>query len=183
MSNNQTNVRTIKAIETAYAGCRFRSRLEARWAVFFDALGIKWEYEPEGFVLANGIWYLPDFYLPKFCGGLWVEVKPEGGDFGVAKQFAKDNECAILLAEGTPDLVVYGLCSGEKDPEGVVQFDQDGDACFYSKQLRENRLFYYTGYSVGDPSEEDAPDIFMAVQAARSARFEFGETPRFGNSA
>lgn len=31
---------TIKAIETSYAGCRFRSRLEARWAVFFDTLGI-----------------------------------------------------------------------------------------------------------------------------------------------
>lgn len=38
----------IKPIETRYAGCRFRSRLEARWAVFFDALKIEWEYEPEG---------------------------------------------------------------------------------------------------------------------------------------
>jgi hypothetical protein len=28
----------IKAIETSYKGYRFRSRLEARWAVFFDAL-------------------------------------------------------------------------------------------------------------------------------------------------
>ena len=39
----------IKAIETEYSGHKFRSRLEARWAVFFDSLGIKWEYEPEGF--------------------------------------------------------------------------------------------------------------------------------------
>ena len=30
----------IKAIETYYKGYRFRSRLEARWAVFFDAAGI-----------------------------------------------------------------------------------------------------------------------------------------------
>jgi hypothetical protein len=28
---------TIQAIETVYRGHRFRSRLEARWAVFFDA--------------------------------------------------------------------------------------------------------------------------------------------------
>lgn len=28
---------TIKPIETRYKGCRFRSRPEARWAVFFDA--------------------------------------------------------------------------------------------------------------------------------------------------
>lgn len=34
----------IKPIETHYNGYRFRSRLEARWAVFFDALGIKPEF-------------------------------------------------------------------------------------------------------------------------------------------
>ena len=32
---------TIAAIETEYCGYRFRSRLEARWAVFLDALGIE----------------------------------------------------------------------------------------------------------------------------------------------
>lgn len=81
----------IKAIETRYKGYRFRSRLEARWAVFFDTLEIKWEYEPQGFVVTkpgeelyeNDIlvheedsteWtYLPDFYLPDL--GTWVEVK------------------------------------------------------------------------------------------------------------
>jgi hypothetical protein len=39
----------LKPIETFYRGYRFRSRLEARWAVFMDAAGIVWEYEPEGF--------------------------------------------------------------------------------------------------------------------------------------
>jgi hypothetical protein len=53
----------VKAIETAYKGYRFRSRLEARWAVFFDALGIVWEYEKEGFELPSGR-YLPDFWIP-----------------------------------------------------------------------------------------------------------------------
>jgi len=38
---------------TKYAGITFRSRLEARWAVFFDALGISWEYEPETFLVNN----------------------------------------------------------------------------------------------------------------------------------
>lgn len=32
----------ITPIQTRYAGCLFRSRLEARWAVFFDHLGIRW---------------------------------------------------------------------------------------------------------------------------------------------
>ena len=64
----------IKAIETVYKGYRFRSRLEARWAVFFDACRIEYEYETEGFELPNGERYLPDFYLPEYK---WhVEVKP-----------------------------------------------------------------------------------------------------------
>lgn len=53
----------LRAIQTEYKGYRFRSRLEARWAVFFDTLGVKWEYEPEGYDLGNGVYYLPDFLL------------------------------------------------------------------------------------------------------------------------
>ena len=80
----------MKAIETEYKGYLFRSRLEARWAVFFDACGVKWEYEPEGFDLGDGLYYLPDFLLHdvyfiyringikdnmRYFGDLWVEVK------------------------------------------------------------------------------------------------------------
>lgn len=76
---------TYGAIETYYAGCRFRSRLEARWAVFFDALDIDWQYEPQGFewsvdtydedwtMSTTTVRWLPDFYLP--ATGTWVEVK------------------------------------------------------------------------------------------------------------
>lgn len=74
---------SIKPIETEYRGYRFRSRLEARWAVFFDTIGAKWEYEPEGFELADGTKYLPDFLLHdvrgrgvQFSGGdIYVEIK------------------------------------------------------------------------------------------------------------
>ena len=72
----------IKPIETHYGGCRFRSRLEARWAVLYDALEIAWEYEPEGYKIGLTFedggeqeqrWYLPDFRLTDLkC---WVEVK------------------------------------------------------------------------------------------------------------
>lgn len=54
----------MKAIETRYNGHRFRSRTEARWAVLFDHLGVKYEYEPEGYVLEDGTRYLPDFWMP-----------------------------------------------------------------------------------------------------------------------
>lgn len=68
----------IKAIETRYKGYRFRSRLEARWAVFFDAMGWQWEYEPEGFELKNGEWYLPDFRINLHGAKHYIEVKGSG---------------------------------------------------------------------------------------------------------
>lgn len=70
----------IKAIETNYRGCRFRSRLEARWAVFFDALGWDWQYEKEGYVLGwdvdDELPWLPDFEITTPKGQhFYVEVK------------------------------------------------------------------------------------------------------------
>jgi hypothetical protein len=72
----------LKAIETCYKGYRFRGRLEARWAVFFDTLGIRYDYEPQGYEVRAGwdepespSWrYLPDFHLTDWK--TWVEVKP-----------------------------------------------------------------------------------------------------------
>ena len=69
----------IKAIETRYKGYRFRSRLEARWAVFFERAGVEWVYEPQGF---KREWhegkvysYLPDFRIKIGSSNYWVEVK------------------------------------------------------------------------------------------------------------
>ena len=69
----------IAPIQTSYKGYRFRSRLEARWGTFFTALGLQWVYEPEGFVLPNGVHYLPDFLVTSPTGlKQWYEIKPEG---------------------------------------------------------------------------------------------------------
>ena len=72
----------MKPIETYWKGRMFRSRLEARWAVFFETTWIQWDYEPEGYMLRSGP-YLPDFFLrldtsPHEGAGYWVEVKPAG---------------------------------------------------------------------------------------------------------
>lgn len=179
----------IKAIETRYKGYRFRSRLEARWAVFFDALGIRWEYEPQGFVLSDGSPYLPDFHLPTFDGGVYVEVKPDGGDFSLALLFAKDLAVSVWLAEGTPserawnvaepanpfssDLPTPGF-SGPWLCPGIPNADRaEGD----------NRMYVQPGYENKDltiPKQywDCLGSTFLsAVAAARSARFEHGEKP------
>jgi hypothetical protein len=66
-------MKTIKAIDTIYRGYRFRSRLEARWAVFMDAINVRFEYEGEGFAF-DGVAYLPDFFLPDM--NCFLEIKP-----------------------------------------------------------------------------------------------------------
>lgn len=83
----------IKAIETFYKGYRFRSRTEARWAVFFDAVGLPYEYEKEGFTLDDGTPYLPDFWLPSLK--LWVEIKAEL-DF---VERSVPDDCGFVLSE------------------------------------------------------------------------------------
>lgn len=54
----------MESIDTTFNGYKFRSRLEARWAVFFETLEIEYIYEPQGYVLDDGTQYLPDFFLP-----------------------------------------------------------------------------------------------------------------------
>src|SRR6266498_2703547 len=91
----------LRAIETHYKGYRFRSRLEARWAVFLDALGLHWEYEKEGFDL-KGFRYLPDFWLPDLR--LWLEIKPEAGT-PIAYQ-----DAAMTKADRLVDLQGWPVC-------------------------------------------------------------------------
>lgn len=93
----------IKPIQTRYKGYHFRSRLEARWAVFFDALGVQWEYEPEGFELPDGTRYLPDFWLPK--EQLWVEIKgrePTRDEQVKCHQMALGSGNCVALIYGSP---------------------------------------------------------------------------------
>lgn len=90
----------IKAIETKYKGHKFRSRLEARWAVYFDALNVKWLYENEGYELGNGEAYLPDFYLPKYK--IYLEVKPEEFSY---QEHSKCKRLALLFHRIVVELV------------------------------------------------------------------------------
>ena len=63
--------RTLAAIPTKHYGVQFRSRLEARWAAVFTAMGWRWEYEP---IDLKG--YIPDFILIFPAGPVLAEIKP-----------------------------------------------------------------------------------------------------------
>jgi len=128
---------SIQAIETVYNGYRFRSRLEARWAVFFDALRVRYEYEPEGFELSCGK-YLPDFYLDEF--DVYIEIKPFRKD--IVHHVGDDNEweqkCrtfrdetgkAILVCYADPSASLWmRFFAWDATDAGVEKFD--GSAAF-----------------------------------------------------
>lgn len=115
---------TIKAIPTRYANCQFRSRLEARWAAFFDLLGWKWEYEPTD----DGAW-VPDFIIRGVCGPIPVEVKPiEWHDYlepveqvearkDLAKVFNSPRDDILVLGAYLPN---YEGCFPECPTLGVI---------------------------------------------------------------
>jgi hypothetical protein len=74
-----------------------RSRLEARWGVFFDTLGIPWEYEKEGYIL-EGTPYLPDFWLPE--QDMFVEIKgqePTGDEMDKARLLALYTQKKVVM--------------------------------------------------------------------------------------
>lgn len=178
----------MKAIETRYKGYRFRSRLEARWAVFFDSLGIQWEYEPEGFEFDDGTRYLPDFLLKnmkhevsygdKRFFDVYVEIKAAGTkeeDWTKAKKLSNDH--LVLLLAGTPSLTrVDSLCG----PSECEKFD--GWHGFNSPPATEKASAFVVFFSnnelcISDVVDRKNPPRFLveAVEASRSSRFEFGE--------
>ena len=153
----------MKAIQTRYKGYHFRSRLEARYAVLFDALKIKWDYEPEGFELGGGFRYLPDFFLHRpdhTQGGLWVEIKakhPSDAELMRMRLLCEQSGHFGWFFVGTPehDALAVGVhINGAHRifPLWVVPFS----GCRFG----------------GAPA---LSEIKAACADARSARFEFGE--------
>ncbi len=137
---------TIKPIETRYAGYRFRSRLEARWAVAFTTSNLipRWEYEPEGFQTPAGP-YLPDFRIWWTSSDYgWIEIKPDN-----YQPTVRDEQVYRALARTAPAglVLLRGIGAGY-------------------------RLYHPYGHHIdnSDPFLEET-----AVIAGRSARFEHGQ--------
>jgi|GEM_PF-949965 len=188
----------MTAIETHYNGRAFRSRIEARWAVVFDALGIRWHYEHEGYDLA-GLRYLPDFWLPDMH--VFVEIKgdtPSENDLEKCKRLAV-SVAPVLLCVGDIDRCLPYYVNRHHEMEGQSGYQPlftrcsycgvfclvyEGDLsygyhheavtpCRCQGRLSDNRWMSYTGDCARHAAE---------VQTARArgalARFEHGETPR-----
>jgi len=179
----------IQPITTTHLGFKFRSRLEARWAVAFTTLGLVFDYEPEGFRLSDGTLYLPDFYFPQTkC---WAEVKPNDDPARlVISPDAARKVCLLALGSGRPVIVLDGpvrdtnyWCAVpvELEPTGVEWFDVHlFDENHY--HVSEGRFYMDTGAPLFEHYQDGLLNAYTlgrgaihpAVLAARSARFERG---------
>jgi hypothetical protein len=172
----------IKAIETIYNGYRFRSRLEARWAVFFDALEIEYQYELEGFFLTSGLG------IPK--NGLYVEIKgvdPSSKESLKLLALSDLTKTDCLLLYGNVDLKktkVYG-CYWEKCncPDCInLHLNQRYTIGLSRWGVDQYLPYWYKLKEDGVPEDElrnlvknTTEFIEKAWLAARQARFEHGE--------
>lgn len=194
----------FKPIETIYNGYRFRSRLEARWAVFFDAMGIDYEYESEGYEIdfADGstLRYLPDFWLPEYS--LHAEVKgcscrgqiPQDDAEKMSWMIDFDGPCAngIILLGNIPDPKNATRMSwavwrwyGEGLEYGYIDDDYPRMEYFFAiddqnapHSFDENDDLNLTSTMfIDEIGRTPSSRAAIALMKARQARFEHGETP------
>lgn len=129
----------IASIPTRYSGQNFRSRLEARWAAFFDLMRWSWEYEP--FDMQG---WIPDFVLGgDLEKGLLVEVKPIDwlgrivGDVGTTRpdfgEFDSEARRAIANAVTHKGILFCGLSP-------ILRYESDYDSYFPSSRYLTWRI-------------------------------------------
>lgn len=173
----------IKAIPTMYKGVSFRSRLEARWAIVFDQLGIEWQYETEGYDIQIeqdfSIRYIPDFML---TGGsvrcpdpLFVEVKGNMLPDDALKIEAFAQHYPIYVVNYVPaDLM--DICNGIDTDQGIPYFNfQTVDGDYFGAVLgaRKGGGWGLFGADSSYWADMDEAKTRRAYAMARAAHFEY----------
>lgn len=175
----------MHALETRHSGYRFRSRLEARWAVFFETANVPYEYEKEGFDLGEAGWYLPDFWIPYYwhhdaypegtppIPGIWVEIKPSlptTESIAKIEALARATQHCVYLVAGNVGNGAYSVWKmhprrehAEPIPEATFLFYLDTATPGPALMAWNEEV----GFTAGAVSH-------AAYVAARSARFERG---------
>ena len=187
---------TIKAIETYYNGYRFRSRSEARWAVFFDNAGIKYYYEPEGFPVQGTEGYLPDFYLPDSKEFFEVKGVLDDEDYQKVESFMEETHFPVVIGYSdmtfqSPGKYYKHYCLEDKDTSYLCYCSVCGTpfflgycgvwdctACgswdkYHCYEVCGENPFSQTVGCVWTEADNDF--IVTAFIKARQARFEHGE--------
>ncbi len=181
----------VKAIETHYNGYRFRSRLEARWAVFFDHLGTQYEYEPEGFQLSDGTRYLPDFRIQTIKRPVYIEVKGQhpGQDYmQMLCRFSAEIRNSVAVLIGTPGDELFVKIQHMSFVEWAKTDINNSDlGALMIVDAFKDSVIHIFSFSPGEHSggwtsysseHGNGNDYSKAYEVARSARFEHGAKGR-----
>ncbi len=105
---------------TLYNGIIYRSKLEARWAVFFNSLGVIHSYEPRTFYFPEHggdlHQYTPDFgILTEYD---FIEIKfstPTNTEYAKVRILSQRGyKCAIFAGGCNPDVQVYLFENGSR---------------------------------------------------------------------
>jgi len=103
----------LGVVPVKYNGTSYRSTTEARWAVFFDAMQIPYQYEYETYDLGDGGWYLPDFWLP--VQNCFIEIKgkkPTKDEEDKARNLAAVTHNKVYIFFGLLKPVHFQDCDG-----------------------------------------------------------------------
>lgn len=137
----------MHAIPTTFADTNFRSRLEARWAAFFDLIGWKWTYEP---LDAEG--YIPDFLIhgeqPFF-----IEVGPCITREDYLRKAEKPDRAAGSLGH---DVLVVGVSPFIEEFAGLM-------GQFYADQPEEEPGFWWEPGSWSSCAECGQPGVVHSL--------------------
>jgi hypothetical protein len=174
----------INALPSVFKGVTYRSRMEARWAVFMTEAKIPFFYEPEGYHLEDGAFYLPDFYLPN--QDAFMEIKNP-----LAPEDSKKKPIALSRLTGKP-VFVFEIPPtvpdwSHYDTEGATVYSPDYADCHQiwcccphcgrceiKFDGRADRIYCSCPRSAhGDKGyNSDDPRLLRAYEVATAWRFE-----------
>jgi hypothetical protein len=143
-----------------------------------DALNITWFYEHEGYDL-NGLWYLPDFWLPTFNGGSFLEVKPcefTKTELEKANRLTTLSGRSVIFAIDVPGFICYRY-SYSDTCDKIKGLDYCYGLFNADQATGEDRFFALPGYENSDLTIDKeywdclGEHYYEAVNLARGARF------------
>ncbi len=144
--------------------------------VFFERIGIEFQYEPEAFRLPDGRGYWPDFYLPHIR--VFAEVKgiePTPEEESKARLLVHDRGGLLLFLPGPPNYCSY---------RGVSWDTGDITECRYSLDIHATRFYVTENRLFSDPpriyESSCSQQYRKAIWASRAERFDVSFYPPIG---
>ena len=162
----------MKGVSVEYNGIIFKSKLEAKWACYFDCIGIKWQYEPNLFKFKNNIYYKPDFFLPQV--NLWAEVKIDNElttlEIEKIKCLINETGKRCILLNGGPKPITFEL----------IQLDENGKlfrgndcvvSMYHDYPIAEHRFYECSGFGAGYEASEYSQREIKFMDFVNNVRF------------